>query len=118
VTFTRSGQLARLYRTGGEELMAAQLRRPWERKRLWPAGDYTLLVDSYTAEDRVTYSRGDALALNQWEATRLGDEGAIASPSSMYSVRARTESGRGSVRDEYLYRMWELTGAWEESGRP
>ena len=97
--------------------MAAQLRRSWELKRLWPAGEYTLLVDSYTAQDRVTYSKGDTLALDQWEATRLGNEGAIAFPSSMYAVRARTESGRGTMRDEYLYRMWELTGAWEERGR-
>jgi hypothetical protein len=98
--------------------MAARRRRSWELKRLWPAGEYTLLVDSYTAEDRVTYSKGDTLALNQWEATRLGNDGAIASPSSMYAVRARTESGRGTMRDEYLYRMWTLTGAWEEPGRP
>jgi hypothetical protein len=118
VTFTRSGQLARLYWTGGEELMAAQLRRSWELKRLWPAGEYTLLIDSHTAEDRVAYSKGDTLALSQWEATRLGNEGAIASPSSMYAVRARTENGRGTMRDAYLYRMWELAGAWEEPGRP
>ena len=98
--------------------MAARQRRSWELKRLWPAGEYTLLVDSYTAEDRVTYSKGDTLTLNQWEATRLGNEGAIASPSSMDAVRARTESGRGTMRDEYLDRMWDLTGAWEEGGRP
>jgi hypothetical protein len=48
----------------------------------------------------------------------LGDEGAIASPTSMYAVRARTESGRGTARDRYMYRMWELTGAWEERERP
>jgi hypothetical protein len=98
--------------------MAEHPRRSWELKKLWPASEYTLLVDSYTAEDGVTYSKGDTLALNQWEATRLGNDGDIASPSSMYAVRARTESGRGTRRDEYLYRMWELTGAWEEPGRP
>ena len=97
--------------------MATQPRNPWERKKLWPAGEYTLLVDSYTAEDWVTYRTGDTLALNQWEATRLGNEGAIALPSGMHAVRARTESGRGTVRDEYLYQMWELSGAWEERGR-
>ena len=37
-----------------------------------------------------------------------------ASPSSMYAVRARAESGRGTKRDEYLYRMWNLAGAWGE----
>ena len=42
--------------------MAAQLRRSWELKKLWPAGEYTLLVDSYTAEDQVTYSKGGTLA--------------------------------------------------------
>jgi hypothetical protein len=98
--------------------MATQPRRSWQLKRLWPAGEYTLLVGSYTAEDRLTYSKGDTLALNQWEATRLGNEGAVAPPSGMHAVRARTESGRGTVRDEYLYRMWELAGAWEEGGRP
>jgi hypothetical protein len=97
--------------------MAAQLRRSWELKRLWPAGEYTLLADSYAAEDGVTYSKGDTLTLSQWEATRLGNEKAVASPSSMHAVRARTESGKGTVRDEYLYRMWELAGAWEERGR-
>jgi hypothetical protein len=117
-TFTRLGQLARLYRTGGEELMAARLSRSWERTKLWTSGEYTVLADYYTAENRVTYSKGDTLALSQWEATRLGNEGAIASPTSMHAVRARTESGRGTVRDEYLYRMWELAGAWEERGRP
>jgi hypothetical protein len=97
--------------------MAAQLRRSWERTKLWPAGGYTLLADYYTAENRATYSKGDTLALSQWEATRLGNEGAIASPSSMHAVRARTKSGKGTARDEYLYRMWELAGAWEERGR-
>jgi hypothetical protein len=98
--------------------MAAQMRRSWEGTKLWPSGEYTLLADSYTAENRATYSKGDTLALNQWDATRLGNEGAIAPLSSMHAVRARTESGRGTARDEYLYRMWELAGAWEERGRP
>jgi hypothetical protein len=70
--------------------MAAQMRRSWERTKLWPSGEYTLLADSYTAENRATYSNGDTLALNQWEATRLVNEGAIAPPSSMHAVRART----------------------------
>ena len=96
--------------------MAAQLRRSWERTKLWPAGEYTLLADSHAAEDRATYSKGDTLALNQWEATRLGTGGAIAPPTSMRAVRARTESGKGTARDEYLYRMWELAGAWEKRG--
>ena len=96
--------------------MAAQLKRSWELKRLWPSGEYTLLADSYAAEDRVTYSKGDTLALIQWEATRLGNGGAIAPPSSRHAVRARTESGKGTARDEYLYRMWELAGAWEKRG--
>ena len=98
--------------------MAARLRRSWERTKLWPSGEYTLLADSHAAEDGVTYSKGDTLALNQWEATRLGNGGAIAPPSSMRAVRARTEGGKGTARDEYLYRMWELAGAWEQRGRP
>lgn len=87
---------------------------PWETMKFWIAGEYTLLVDSYTAEDGVTYSKGDTLTLGQWEATKLGNTGAIAFPSSMYAVRARAESGRGTKRDEYLYRMWNLAGAWED----
>ena len=98
--------------------MAARLRRSWERTKLWPSSEYTLLADYYAAENRATYSKGDTLTLSQWEATRLGNEGAIASPTSMHAVRARTESGKGTVRDEYLYRMWELAGAWEQRGSP
>jgi hypothetical protein len=97
--------------------MAAKRKMPWELKRLWPSGEYTLLVDAHTAENGVTHSKGDILALNQWEATRLGNAGSIAPPSSMYAVRARIESGRGTVRDEYLCQIWELTGAWEDRGR-
>jgi hypothetical protein len=102
-----------MWRMGGEALMVGIRRRPWELQRIWPAGEYTLLTDSHTAEDLVTYSKGDTLGLGQWEATKLGNAGAIASPSSMHAVRARVESGRGTVRDEYLCQMWELSGAWE-----
>ncbi len=97
--------------------MATERRMPWERKKLWAAGEYTLLLDSYTAEDGVTYSKGDALALSQWEATRLGNAGAIASPDGMHAVKARVESSRGTKRDEYLYQMWSLAGAWEDRER-
>jgi hypothetical protein len=109
---------ARLYRTGGEALMATELRMPWERKKLWPAGAYTLLADSYTTQDRVTYSKGDTLVLNEVDATRLGNTGAIASPDSMRAVGARAESGQGTKRDEYLYQMWKLAGVWEDPGKP
>jgi hypothetical protein len=98
--------------------MATELRMPWERKKLWPAGAYTLLADSYTTQDRVTYSKGDTLTLNEVEATRLGNAGAIASPDSMHAVGARAQSGRGTKRDEYLYQMWKLAGVWEDPGRP
>jgi len=91
---------------------------PWELKRLWSAGEYTLLADSHTAENGSTYSRGDTLSLGDRDATRLGNAGIIASPDGMYAVRARVESGRGTVRDEYLCQMWELSGVWEERGRP
>jgi hypothetical protein len=95
-------------------LMAMGQRRPREQKKLWPAGEYTLLTDSHTAEDGVTYSKGDALVLGEREATRLGDTGAIVPSGSMHAVRARAESGRGTKRDEYLYEMWKLTGALED----
>jgi hypothetical protein len=97
--------------------MATKRRMPWELKRLWPAGEYTLLTDSHTGENGVTFSRGDTLVLSEREATRLGNAGVIASPDGMYAVKARVECGRGTVRDEYLYHMWELTGAWEARGR-
>jgi hypothetical protein len=97
--------------------MVGVQRRPWEWQKLWPAGEYTLLADSHTADDQVTYSKGDTIALSEREATRLGNAGVIASPGSMHAVRARAESGRGTVRDEYLCQIWELTGAWEERGR-
>ena len=92
-------------------------RRPWEAQKLWPAGEYTLLADSHTTRSRVTYSRGDTLALDEAGATKLGSAGAIASPGSMHAVRARAESGKGTKRDEYLCRMWELSGAWGDERR-
>jgi hypothetical protein len=52
--------------------------------------------------------------LDERQATRLGNAGTIASPGGMQAVRARVESGQGSRRDEYLYRMWELAGEWED----
>jgi hypothetical protein len=93
--------------------MATEWRARWELRRLWSAGQYTLLADLHTAENGFTYSKGDTLSLSEREATRLGNAGTIASPDGMYAVKARVESGRGTVRDEYLYHMWELTSAWE-----
>jgi hypothetical protein len=99
--------------------MAAQPRKPWGPQKLWPAGEYTLLADSHTTKEGVKYSKGDTLNLDDRQATRLGNAGTIASPSGMQAVRARVEGGRDSTRrDEYLYRMWELSGAWEERERP
>ncbi len=94
--------------------MATKRRMPWEMKRLWPAGEYTLLADSHTAEDGLTYLKADILVLSEREATRLGNAGIIASPNGMYAVKARVESGRGTVRDEYLYGLWDLTEAWQD----
>ena len=99
--------------------MATERRMSWELRKLWSAGQYTLLADSYTADDGLAYSRGDTLSLGEIEATRLGNAGTIASPNGMYALKARVESGRGTVRDEYLYHMWELIGVWEdERGKP
>jgi len=97
--------------------MATERRMSWELKKLWPAGEYTLLTDSHTTEDGLPYSKGDTLSLSEREATRLGNAGTIASPDGMYAVKARVEGSRGTVRDEYLYHMWELTGAWEKRGK-
>jgi hypothetical protein len=97
--------------------MAGERRVARELERIWPAGEYTLLADSHTAEDRVTYSKGATLTLSQGEATRLGNSGVISPPGGMHAVRARVESGQGNLRDEYLYQMWELTEAWEPPGR-
>jgi hypothetical protein len=87
---------------------------PWEPKRIWATGEYTLLADSQTTKDQMTCSRGETLFLEEREATRLGNAGVIASPDSMHAVRARVESGRGTWRDEYLYQMWKLSGVWED----
>ena len=100
---------------GGEAVMATKRRMSWELKKLWPAGEYTLLADSHTTEDGLLYSKGDILSLSEREATRLGNAGTIAPPDGMYAVKARVESGRGTLRDEYLCQMWELTGAWEKA---
>ena len=98
--------------------MATERRMSWELKKLWPAGEYTLLADSHTTENGLPYSKGDILSLSEREATKLGNAGTIAFPDGMYAVKARVESGRGTVRDEYLYHMWDLTGAWEKGGNP
>ena len=86
---------------------------PGEPRRMWAAGEYTLLADSHTTEEGITYSKGATIPLDERQATRLGNAGTIASPGGMQAVRARVESGQGSRRDEYLYRMWELAGEWE-----
>jgi hypothetical protein len=50
---------------------------PRKSKKLWPAGEYTLLATSYTAEDGLTtHSKGDTLTLGGREATRLWNAGA------------------------------------------
>ncbi len=98
--------------------MATERRMSWELKKLWPAGEYTLLADSHTTENGLPYSKGDILSLSEREATKLGNAGTIAFPDGMYAVKARVESGRGTVRDEYLYHMWDLTGAWEKGENP
>ena len=103
---------------GGEALMVAERSMPWDKKRFWFAGEYTLLADFFTTEAGVTYSKGDTVRLDDQQATRLGHAGSISAPDGMQAVRARVEGGRGSRRDKYLCQMWELAGAWEESGRP
>jgi hypothetical protein len=94
--------------------MVTKGRMPWELRKLWHAGEYTLLADTHTAEDGLTYSKGDILVLGERAATRLGNAGAVAPPDGMHAVKARVEAGRGTLRDNYLYQMWELSGAWEE----
>jgi hypothetical protein len=86
---------------------------PGEPDRIWPAGTYTLLTDSHTTEEGITYSKGDTLVLDERQATRLGNAGSIASPEGKQAVRARVEGGRGSRRDKYLCQMWELAREWD-----
>jgi hypothetical protein len=57
-------------RMGGEALMAMGQRRPRGQKKQWPAGEYTLLTDSQTAEDGVMYSKGDTFVQGEREAMR------------------------------------------------
>jgi hypothetical protein len=97
--------------------MANKRRMPWEVKRLWPAGEYTVLVDSQSAEDGLTYSKGETISLSERDATRLGNARVIAVPDGRYAVKARVEGGRGTVRDEYLYEIWQLTEAWRDGKR-
>ena len=94
--------------------MVAERSMPWQMPKIWLAGEYTLLVDSHTTKEGVTYSKGDTLSLDERRATRLGNAGTIAAPGGVQAVKARVESGGGSRRDEYLYRMWELVGEWED----
>ena len=91
--------------------MARRRRMLWEAKKIWSAGEYTLLADTHTADDGVTYAKGDTLVLNEREATKLGYMGVIGPPDGMHAVKARVEGGWGTARDEYLYQMWELSGA-------
>ncbi len=56
---------------------------PREPKKDWRAGEFTTLADSHTAEEGVTYSKGDPLALHESEATPLANAGSIASPNGM-----------------------------------
>ncbi len=102
-----------MYRMGGEALMGTEWSMRWQTAKIWLAGEYTLLADSHTTSEGVTYSKGDTLNLDERQATRLGNAGTIAFPGGMQAVRARVEGGQGSTRDEYLYRMWELAGYWE-----
>jgi hypothetical protein len=94
--------------------MVAERSMPWQTPKIWLAGEYTLLADSHTTKEGVTYAKGDTLRLDERQATRLGNAGTIASPGGVQAVKARVESGQASRRDEYLYRMWELVGEWED----
>ena len=69
--------------------MAAQPRKPWGPRKLWPAGEYTLLADSHTTKEGVKYSKGDTLDLDDRQATRLGNAGTIAYPSCQSQSRRR-----------------------------
>lgn len=44
----------------------------------WPAGEYTLAVDRWSAPDGTEYVLGDTITLDEAEATRMGNAGAIA----------------------------------------
>ena len=66
----------------------------------------------------MTYSKGESLALSEREATRSGNAGAIAPHHNTHAARVRTESGRGTKRDEYLYQIWTLTGALQDRWGP
>ena len=62
-----SENFARVCPRGGEALMVGARPRPWEPQRIWPRGEYTLLADSHTAEDGLTYSKGETIALSERE---------------------------------------------------
>lgn len=98
--------------TGCWELMAKGQRNPLDLSDVWEAGAYTLLLDQTgtpTAEER---AKGDTLALDATEATRLGNMSVIAPPNSRTAIEARVAAGKGSRRDEILVGNVRTTGVW------
>src|SRR5215218_2359670 len=67
---------------------------PGEPSRIWAAGESTLLADSHTTEEGITYSKGATITLDERQATRLGNAGTIASPGGMQAVKARVEADK------------------------
>jgi hypothetical protein len=92
--------------------MVGVQRRPWEWQELWPAGEYTLLADSYITEDRLTYSRGDTFVLFERAATRLGNAGAITPPE----VCTPLGPGSRAVRAQSGTSTCTGCGSWPERG--
>jgi hypothetical protein len=92
--------------SGGYRTTAKGQRHPLDfGGKAWPAGEYVLLVERYTPpglEGGAEMVRGDDVVLEEDEATRLGNAGAIAPVASAEAEDAKATPGTrsGNVRTD------------------
>ena len=75
-------------------------RHPAESNERWGAGEYVLLASRYTPDHQegdVELVRGDDAVLEEPEATRLGNAGAIAPVGSPEAEEAKATPGTRSA---------------------
>ncbi len=61
-------------------------------KETWGDGHYVLTVDRFTTVNREDFRRGDVLRLDEGEAIRLGNGGAIAPVGSIEACRSQVSA--------------------------
>jgi hypothetical protein len=82
------------------ETTAKGQRHPAERDERWEAGEYVLLAERHVPahqEGDVELVRGDTVVLEEGEATRLGNAGAIAPVGSPEADEAEATPGTRSA---------------------